>query len=103
MSFPALVPQKTTKNWRLSSDWLRLKGVSLSDILNKTGIIEKFDPKVAFGTDTKSSPAPNPIKIMKFGKHRGQDYNWVKVNDSHYWDWMLDTPEIKEGIPKNLL
>jgi len=75
-------PPKTGDEWRKHPKWLAIKGISKHEIETFSGQVERGTPLRGKIEEVK------PIgKVFTFGKYRGKTFDWVKANDSYYWNW----------------
>lgn len=65
-----------------SDAWKRGAKITKEDLLqaHKTG-------EIALKADAPPNFAPKADGIIKFGKHTGKTYEWVKQNDKGYCAW----------------
>jgi len=68
-----------------NKQWQIGEKISLSDCVNKTGVIEIAD---LFSKTPKISKVQGEVS---FGKHKGKTYGWIKKHDAGYFRWACET------------
>lgn len=61
-----------------------VRAISKSDLLAGRNGVEKM--RSIFDEEKSNTP----INVMKFGKHAGKTYQWIKSNDAGYWYWAIN-------------
>jgi hypothetical protein len=79
------------KSWRERDKWLEMVGVSTDDLLNGSYYIEKLKyPPWDKRNNGKSDQDTELNNKIGYGKYAQKSYEWVKKNDSRYFDWMCE-------------
>jgi hypothetical protein len=76
--------------WRKKEKWLQIIGITNDDLRNGSDYIEKlkYPPWDKRNNSIKEIPSRDGY-LIGYGKYAQKTFEWVKENDSRYFEWMV--------------
>lgn len=100
MSFEDLLEQtalehdaEQKKAWRKNPKFQAIEGISKEDLFNGSAYIEKLKWP-PWDKRNNSAQKEETSLTIGYGKYAAKTFEWVKENDSRYFEWML------QNVPK---